>query len=145
VSHRFLQEAQYLTLLVRENLLERFLEDPGDELIPLVLDQRRDVRSLIDTEELLISPIVEVELQYLFELQRTTQPGSVVVECLEEEIGLARCGLPFPQIVAETLTNGWTRDPFDRIAVAQAQVRRTPLLTRDATIRDHYTEAIGFD
>ena len=103
------------------------------------------VRSLIDTEELLISPIVELELQYLFELQRTTQPGSVVVECLEEEIGLARCGLPFAQIVAEALTNDWTRDPFDRIVVAQAQARRTPLLTRDATIRDHYTEAMWFD
>ncbi|MFV2073415.1 MAG: type II toxin-antitoxin system VapC family toxin [Thermoanaerobaculales bacterium] len=100
------------------------------------------VRSLIDSEELLISPIVELELQYLFELQRTTQPGSVVVESLEEEIGLAHCGLPFKQIVTEALTNAWTRDPFDRIIVAQAQVRRTPLLTRDAAIRDHYTEAI---
>jgi len=104
-----------------------------------------EVRSLIDTEELLISPIVELELQYLYELRRTTQPGDVVVDSLEEEIGLARCGLPFAQIVAEALDNGWTRDPFDRIVVAQAQVRRTPLLTRDTVIRDHYSEAIWFD
>ena len=103
------------------------------------------VRSLIDSEEPLISPIVELELQYLYELQRTTQSGSVVVDSLEEEIGLVRCGLPFAQIVAEALANDWTRDPFDRIVVAQAQVRRTPLLTRDAAIRDHYTEAIWFD
>jgi len=103
------------------------------------------VRSLIDSEEPLISPIVELELQYLYELQRTTQPGSVVVDALEEEIGLARCGLPFAQIVAEALANDWTRDPFDRIVVAQAQVRRTPLLTRDTVIRNHYAEAIWFD
>ena len=103
------------------------------------------VRSLIDTEELLISPIVELELQYLYELKRTTQPGSVVVESLEEEIGLARCRLPFAQIVAEALRNDWTRDPFDRILVAQAQVRRMPLLTRDTDIRKNYPEAIWFD
>lgn len=109
------------------------------ELIPA------KVRSLIDSEEMLISPIVELELQYLYELQRTTRPGSVVVDTLEEEIGLARCDLPFAQIVAEALTNDWTRDFFDRIVVAQAQERRTPLLTRDATIRDHYAEAIWFD
>ena len=103
------------------------------------------VRSLIDTEELLISPIVELELQYLYELKRTTQPGSVVVDSLEEEIGLARCRLPFAQIVAEALRNDWTRDPFDRILVAQAQVRRMPLLTKDTDIRKNYTEAIWFD
>lgn len=103
------------------------------------------VRTLIDTQELLISPIVELELQYLYELQRTTQPGSVVVESLEQEIGLARCELPFAPVIAAALTNAWTRDPFDRIVVAQAQVRDTELLTRDAAIRDHYPEAIWFD
>jgi PIN domain nuclease of toxin-antitoxin system len=103
------------------------------------------VRTLIDTQELLISPIVELELQYLHELQRTTQPGSVVVESLEQEIGLARCTLPFAQVIAAALRNTWTRDPFDRIVVAQAQVRKTELLTRDAGIRDHYPEAIWFD
>ena len=103
------------------------------------------VRSLIDTESLLISPIVELELQYLYELERTTEPGSVVVDSLEAEIGLTRCDLPFTQVVSAAFADDWTRDPFDRIVVAQAQVRRTPLLTRDATIRDHYSEAIWFD
>jgi len=102
-------------------------------------------QSLIDSEELLISPVVELELQYLYELKRTTQPGSVVIDTLEEEIGLARCELPFAQVISEALSNDWARDPFDRIVVAQAQVRQMPLLTRDASIRDHYTEAIWFD
>lgn len=103
------------------------------------------VRALIDTHELLISPIVELELEYLYELRRTTQPGSVVVEALEQELGLARCDLPFPQVIAAALTQTWTRDPFDRIVVAQALVRKTELLTRDASIRDHYPGAIWFD
>jgi PIN domain nuclease of toxin-antitoxin system len=103
------------------------------------------VQTLIDTEELLISPIVELELQYLYELKRTTQPGATVVKSLEEEIGIARCELPFSQVVSAALENDWTRDPFDRIVVAQAQVRKTPLLTRDANIRDHYAEAVWIE
>lgn len=109
------------------------------ELFPTV------VRSLLEAEETLISPMVELELQYLFELERTSEPGAVVVDTLEREIGLARCGLPFCQIIGVALRQDWTRDPFDRIIVAQAEARRMPLLTKDRTIRDHYAEAIWLD
>jgi PIN domain nuclease of toxin-antitoxin system len=103
------------------------------------------VRDLLEGEELVISPMVELELQYLYESGRTTQPGRVVVDALDGEIGLSRCGLPFGQVVAAALDQGWTRDPFDRVIVAQARARRLPLLTRDQTIRDHYREAIWID
>jgi hypothetical protein len=68
-------------------------------------------------------------------------PGRDVVDALAGEIGLARCGLPFAQVVAGALDLEWTRDPFDRLIVAQARVRQLPLLTRDRTILDHYSEA----
>ena len=100
------------------------------------------VRDLLEAEELLISPMVELELQYLFECGRTALPGRVVVDALAGEIGLARCGLPFGQVVAEALGQAWTRDPFDRLIVAQARARRLPLLTRDQTILDHYDDAV---
>jgi PIN domain nuclease of toxin-antitoxin system len=35
----------------------------------------------------------------------------------------------------------WTRDPFDRIIVAQARLRGAPLLTKDRTIQTHHAEA----
>ena len=100
------------------------------------------VRDLLECEELLISPMVELELQYLHECGRTALPGSVVVDALESEIGLGRCGLPFGQVVAEALREDWTRDPFDRLIVAQARARRLPLLTRDESILDHYDGAV---
>jgi len=103
------------------------------------------VRDLLEGEELVISPMVELELQYLYESGRTTQPGRAVVDALDEEIGLSRCGLPFGQVIAAALDQGWTRDPFDRVIVAQARARRLPLLTRDETIRDHYHEAIWIE
>lgn len=109
------------------------------ELLP------QGVRDLLEGEELVISPMVELELQYLYESGRTTQPARVVVDALDEEIGLARCGLPFGQVVAAALDLSWTRDPFDRVIVAQARARRLPLVTRDQTIRDHYREAIWIE
>jgi PIN domain nuclease of toxin-antitoxin system len=109
------------------------------ELLP------QGVRDLLEGEELVISPMVELELQYLFESGRTGQSGRAVVDALDEEIGLTRCGLPFGQVIASALDQSWTRDPFDRVIVAHARARRLPLLTKDQSIRDHYREAIWIE
>lgn len=100
------------------------------------------VRELIEADRCLVSPMVELELQYLHEIGRLTVPGEEIVSALGRELGLVRCALPFAQVVAGALGNDWTRDPFDRLIVAQAAVRRTPLLTADTTIHDHYPAAV---
>jgi PIN domain nuclease of toxin-antitoxin system len=100
------------------------------------------VRTLLDENELLISPIVVLELQYLYEIQRTAEPARVVVESLEDKIGLKVCDQPFPPIIGTALDQQWTRDLFDRILVAHAALRESPLVTRDRTIRDHYPQAV---
>ena len=102
----------------------------------------RPVVELIDRDELLISPIVALELQYLFEIARTTEPAKVVVEALTRELGLKSCDLPFTEVIVEALNQSWTRDPFDRIIVSHAQLRGASLLTKDQTIRDHFTHAL---
>ena len=40
------------------------------------------------------------------------------------------------------MRQSWTRDPFDRIIVAQAALRRTSLITKDAVIRADYNRAL---
>jgi PIN domain nuclease of toxin-antitoxin system len=100
------------------------------------------VRQTLDASDLLISPMVELELEYLFEIQRTVKPGREVVETLRKEIGLTTCDLPFVQVIEAALEQSWTRDPFDRMLVAQAALRQAPLLTQDDRIRKHYARAI---
>jgi PIN domain nuclease of toxin-antitoxin system len=100
------------------------------------------VRKLLDENDLLISPIVVLELQYLYEIRRTDEPAQVVVESLEDAIGLKVCDQPFPSIIGAALDQKWTRDPFDRILVAHAALRETPLVTHDQNIRDHYLQAV---
>lgn len=99
-------------------------------------------RQRLEENELLISPIVCLELEYLFEIQRTSQPADIVVAALRSALGLGICDLPFSQVVDEARVQRWTRDPFDRIIVAQARCGSCELMTKDETIHEHYPRAV---
>jgi PIN domain nuclease of toxin-antitoxin system len=91
--------------------------------------------------ELFISPIVALEIQYLQEIERITAGAEEVIEELKGTVGLKLSDIPFDRVVAASLSNSWTRDPFDRIITAQAALGQDRLLTKDRTIRDHYQHA----
>lgn len=93
-------------------------------------------------DDLRISPAVILELQYLKEIGRLTAGGNAVVRSLGAQVGLQVCDLPFDAVVESALDQHWTRDPFDRLIVAQAAVARAPLLTKDRSIRRHYRQAV---
>jgi PIN domain nuclease of toxin-antitoxin system len=99
------------------------------------------VQEALEQEDLLISPIVGLELQYLYEVGRVSVAGAAVLEGLERSIGLKICDKPFTEVAAVAHALSWTRDPFDRLIVAQAALKGTPLATKDATIREHYPSA----
>ncbi len=98
--------------------------------------------ALLANEDLYVSPIVMLELQYLHETGRTAEPGDRVVQDLARRVGLQICERPFPTVAAAALRHKWTRDPFDRLIVAQAEMQRNKLLTKDQTIRKHYRQAV---
>lgn len=98
-------------------------------------------RALIEDGSLLVSPMVALELEYLFETGRTKEPARSVLQALGREVGLRLCDLPFLDVATAALRQSWTRDPFDRIIVAQAALRKTRLITKDAAIRAHYDRA----
>jgi PIN domain nuclease of toxin-antitoxin system len=100
------------------------------------------VQKLISREELLISPIVALELQYLFEVGRVSKKATDVVFDLGKRIGLKTCEHPFNDVIENAIKQKWTRDPFDRIIVAQASILSTKIATKDETIRENYKHAI---
>ena len=100
------------------------------------------VRTLVDGNELLMSPMVGLELQYLHEIGKTTDPADAVINTLSAAIGLRFCDLAFAEVSRASWAETWTRDPFDRIIVAQARLRGEPLITRDRTIRRRYARAL---
>jgi PIN domain nuclease of toxin-antitoxin system len=102
----------------------------------------RPAKSRLARAELLISPIVSLEIQLLFEIGRVTVSGAEMVADLGSRLGLRVCDEAFTAVAGSALGHSWTRDPFDRLIVAQAELRRAPLLTKDTTIRSHYPRAI---
>jgi len=97
---------------------------------------------LIESNRLSISPMVQLELQYLQEIGRIHTDSALIIESLGYAIGLEVCQLPFIQVVTESITQVWTRDPFDRLIVAQSQAGHAQLLTKDQTILKNYPRAI---
>lgn len=101
-----------------------------------------DAMNAIETNELLVSPMVRLELQYLCETGRILAKPDTILSALATELGLATCALAFPAVVQKALSLNWTRDPFDRIIVAQAVAGKRRLLTRDQTIHKNFARAI---
>ncbi|BAY67804.1 type II toxin-antitoxin system VapC family toxin [Anabaena sp. FACHB-709] len=96
-------------------------------------------KSLINDNEIYISAIVRLELQYLYEIKRIThQPDTIIAE-LSEQIELQICNKSFNQIISMSLAINWTRDPFDRIITANAQIGNNILLSKDGNILNNYT------
>lgn len=92
--------------------------------------------------EIRCSPMVRLEVQYLFEIGRVTEPALGVFDALSAALGLRMCDLPFFAVVRESERQDWTRDPFDRLIVAQASLAGAPLLTKDETIHAAYSRTV---
>ncbi len=98
-------------------------------------------RALLSAQPALISPIVELELTYLFEVGRVTEPAAVPLAALRRSIGLEVADVPAATLVDAASALSWTRDPFDRLIAAHAIVAGAPLLTADRTILQHLPQA----
>jgi PIN domain nuclease of toxin-antitoxin system len=100
------------------------------------------VQDIIENNNVLISPIVELELQYLLETERIKVDPDKIITALTSEIGLKICELDFNRIIMKAISLYWTRDPFDRIITAQASIEGKMLITKDRTILNNYKNAI---
>lgn len=105
-----------------------WLYEGADQRIPAA------VRDLIESGEPLVSPIVELELTYLYEVGRVTEPATAPLTALEKTIGLKVSDVPAVALARAAAGLSWTRDPFDRLIAAQAVVVDAPLITADRTI-----------
>lgn len=113
-----------------------WLYEGADKRIPSV------VRHLIESEEPFVSPIVELELTYLYEVQRVTEPAAAPLRALRKSIGLQMADVSLAALTHAAAELSWTRDPFDRMIAAQAIVADAPLITADRTILEHLPLAV---
>lgn len=85
--------------------------------------------------------MVLLELQFLLEVKRIKIAPLEILANLTQDIGLLASPEPHWEVMRAACQETWTRDPFDRVIVAQARLAGLPLLTRDRHIRQHYDKA----
>lgn len=96
------------------------------------------VQLLLNSEEITISPIVRLELQYLYEIERVTMPADAILGDLGNRIGLQTWSGDFDRVIGQALELSWTRDPFDRLIVANAGLTDAILVSKDPRLHAHY-------
>ena len=102
----------------------------------------KSARRAIDKMCPVASAAAVYELEVLYELGKRASPAKKLIDVLTNQIGLEICNLPFRTIVDHALAEGWTREPWDRLIVANAKAARAPLVTADETILRNYSRAI---
>lgn len=101
-----------------------------------------NAREAIEAGRLAISPMVELEIQYLKEIGRFLDRPEVVIGALANDLGLSVSQTPFPLVIARAHTLAWTRDVFDRVITAQAIADEAVLVSKDLRIREHFSRAV---
>ena len=100
-------------------------------------------KGLLDKSELLLSAMAFLELEYLHELGRTKFRALDLLKKVEHETDLRLCDLPFSTVANAALDEKWTRDPFDRLIVANAKANGFAwLITADEVIPKFYPRAV---
>jgi PIN domain nuclease of toxin-antitoxin system len=97
---------------------------------PLAVDLLEECRAVI-------CPMVQLELTFLHEIGRLSVGGAVIVDDLEQRIGLGTSEVTSAAMVAAAAPLEWTRDPFDRCIAGDALAAGSPLLTMDRRLLEH--------
>lgn len=102
----------------------------------------KKVLQQIEENRVCISHIVKLEMKFLHEIGRIKQSPDVIIDALKEEIGLVFSKNNFERIINQATHFDFTRDPFDRIIVADACISNSFLVSKDDVIKKHYRNTI---
>jgi PIN domain nuclease of toxin-antitoxin system len=97
----------------------------------------------INNYDLLISPVVLIELNFLQQIGRIIRNPLDLAKQLRTQLGVKVCDHSFADMAETALFESWTRDPFDLLIVSQAKANNySPLVTQDEKIRKNYPKAV---
>jgi PIN domain nuclease of toxin-antitoxin system len=97
----------------------------------------------INGHELLISPAVLIELNFLQQIGRIIRSPLDLAKQLRTQLSVQVCSHSFPDLAETALFDPWTPDPFDLMIVAHAKANNySPLVTQDEKIHRYYPRAV---
>jgi len=97
---------------------------------------------LLQREAVKLSPMALFEYEVLLEKGRFKDPADALMADLHDQTGLTISDAGFEMIVARARSFAWTRDPFDRLIVANAMADGARLLTADQLILANFADAV---
>ena len=100
------------------------------------------VLQLINEKQVCISHIVRLEMKYLHEIGRINQKPDAIIDALIDEIELVFSDNNIERIISQAIHLDFTRDPFDRIIVADAYINNSFLISKDQNIKKHYKNTV---
>lgn len=118
----------HVVVWLREKALEKFSQKALD--------------AIEDAMKLVVSPIVVLELKYLYEIGRIIDSPHNILGDLNDMIDLTIDEIDFYHVVKKSLDLVWTRDPFDRLIVANTIARDAKLITKDEKILTNFDGAL---
>lgn len=119
-----------------------------DTHVLLWLSRRRlaalgdSAKRLARTQAWRVSPAVILELEILHEIGRIRVTAEQVLVAASEVGDLSVSQAPFTEVTNSSLALSWTRNPLDRLIVAQAIADGDRLLTADGQILKNFRDAV---
>jgi len=99
-------------------------------------------RNLIENQCLYISPFVQLELEYLYEIGRIKHQADKIFNYLTYVIGLEYHQIDLQTLINIAIKETWTRDPFDRLIVSHCRYCDANLISKDISIQKNYNKTI---
>lgn len=100
-------------------------------------------RALARDHDIRVSPLVLVEIEILIEIGRVKLASAATLfDHLEDRLDLVQSDAAMSAVAQAACRFGWTRDPFDRLIVANAMADGAQLVTADQMILRHFDQAV---
>lgn len=96
---------------------------------------------LLNEFDLYISPMVRLELHFLYDRNRFFEQPEKTLSVLAEKINLRIDSLDFSKVIGQATQIKWTRDVFDLFIAAQCQFHNATLLTKNRIILANFSSA----
>lgn len=103
---------------------------------------KADSLSYLANCPLKISPMVKLELQYLYECKRLAQNAEAIIQSVMNKIDFTICPKNWLDIVNQAIYCDFTRDVFDRFIVAHAMLDNSILISKDERLTRHYANCV---
>ncbi|MFC0820782.1 type II toxin-antitoxin system VapC family toxin [Moraxella marmotae] len=91
---------------------------------------------------LLISPMVKLELQYLYQKKRISENADTIIQSIANKANFSICQKNWLDIVNVALHCNFTKDAFDRLIVAHAMLDNSILISKDTNLTEHYVNCV---